>query len=554
MSLKWCKKKRPSNEGLYYKESFLSILLAEVGMRSRNGARSGIISTCSAHVNHVDIATDLTMAEDQAVCADALLQGQVVDDRIYAIPAELLAGLGRLSVRGYDSLASGSAAEGSSQHEECTFSIFAEGCAIAFEVNAGELYVGAGCCRRLNVAAALGIRALTYTVSINRLALGRRDELLVFAVRYTVTIRVAAHTVRINRATSRRLRLAVELVGNTITISIIQHRLRHFHALGGIQLAVSEIQGIQPVEGLNRLVFLAKVEIQTCGQVVIRIKVASEGSITEGMLLPALTVEEIILNEGHAIFNGEVDAGSQLEGYTCTNGCRSAGGVVTEDAGLLCSMALSRSFVSVIQQVTECLADVSTISKRGVAGDAVEVVLRSAVQGIHEGLVPGKTTTSDHIDIGLGLGLVEQDVVQGENGLKTQIVNIRFVVVIYIILSNSTVTVVVDDVRQITVEPPGEVLAVVLLILPVQTGTGTVHELKAQGGHVAQRLADMGAKTDIGHGAHITIDVKLAYLDTKFPLAAGLGRVVILVVQELALLCSPGSRDNGGVPPVVTGS
>jgi len=81
-----------------------------------------------------------------------------------------------------------------------------------------------------------------------------------------------------------------------------------------------------------------------------------------------------------------------------------------------------------------------------------------------------------------------------------------------------------------------------------------MHELEAKGCHISQRLADVTTETNVGNGAYVAVDVEFTHFNTKFPLAAGLGGIVILVVQELTLLCSPGGRDHGGVPPVVTGS
>jgi len=345
----------------FLKESFLSILLAEVGVGSRNRAGAGIIGTGCADVNHVDISTYLTMTEDQAIGADPLLQGQMIDHSIDAIPAKLLARLGGLCVGGDHSLTVRCIAEHGSKYHQCILTILGERSAVTLEIDAGELNVCARSYRGLDVAAALGIRALTNTVSIYRLALCRSDQLLVFAVGYTVAVGITAYAMRINRATSRGFGLAVELVSYTITISVIQDRLRHLHALGRVEFAVSEVQGVEPVERLNRLIFLAEVEVQTCGEVVVRIKVAGEGSVPKGMLLPALTIEEVVLNEGHAIFDGEVDAGRQLEGNTCADSGGSAGSVVAKDARLLRAMTLSGRFIGIIQQVTQCLADIRAV-------------------------------------------------------------------------------------------------------------------------------------------------------------------------------------------------
>ena len=46
----------------------------------------------------------------------------------------------------------------------------------------------------------------------------------------------------------------------------------------------------------------------------------------------------------------------------------------------------------------------------------------------------------------------------------------------------------------------------------------------------------MTTETDVRHGAYVTIDVKFTYLDTKFPLAAGLGRMSMLRAVGTSLM------------------
>ncbi len=103
------------------------------------------------------------------------------------------------------------------------------------------------------VLAALRIRALPYAIGIDRLTLGRRDLLLVTAIGNTITIRIQAYPVRIDRAAFRRVRLQVELVGHPVTVRIIQHRLRQLHMAGSIDLIVGIIQRVQPPQGFNRM-------------------------------------------------------------------------------------------------------------------------------------------------------------------------------------------------------------------------------------------------------------------------------------------------------------
>ncbi len=71
----------------------------------------------------------------------------------------------------------------------------------------------------LYIAAALGIRAFPYPVSIHRLTLGRRDLFLITAIGNPITIRIQAYPVRIDRAAFRRIWLQVKLIGGTVYTS-----------------------------------------------------------------------------------------------------------------------------------------------------------------------------------------------------------------------------------------------------------------------------------------------------------------------------------------------
>src|SRR5579871_5626468 len=71
------------------------------------------------------------------------------------------------------------------------------------------------------------------------------------AFTYAITISIAAYAMSVNRATFGSVWLKVKLVGNTITISIIQNRFWKLHVTGSIDFAISIIQWVKPPQRLN---------------------------------------------------------------------------------------------------------------------------------------------------------------------------------------------------------------------------------------------------------------------------------------------------------------
>src|SRR5579871_84062 len=102
-----------------------------------------------------------------------------------------------------------------------------------------------------DILAALRIRAFTYAISINRLALCWSDKFFILTIGNAVTISIAAYAMSVNRATFGSVWLKVKLVGNTITISIIQNRFWKLHVTGSIDFAISIIQWVKPPQRLN---------------------------------------------------------------------------------------------------------------------------------------------------------------------------------------------------------------------------------------------------------------------------------------------------------------
>src|SRR6185312_13273888 len=209
------------------------------------------------------------------------------------------------------------------------FIVLAEGYRTTFEGDTGQIADTAVVARmqaeRIDIVAeilaALGIRAFAYAIGIHGLALGRGNEFLVFAIRNTVTIRIAAYTVSINRAAFGCVGLEVELVRNAVTIRIIQHRFRQFHVTGGVDLVVGIIQRVDPVKRFNCM-FAEDIVVKTDGYEVVAVfrrclsdAVACSERI---VVLPLLTIEQVGSGERKLVFHGNVQLVIELEGETGT--------------------------------------------------------------------------------------------------------------------------------------------------------------------------------------------------------------------------------------------
>lgn len=223
-------------------------------MRRFNAVGTRLTFSGSAQVDRVAVTALLTIVEDEAIDADAFLINQVVDHGIHVIPAELLFLLvgGAISDNGH--FTTGCIADGGSGGSQCSFGVITEFVGAGLEGDAGQRADALSTSRRLGRRWRLAIfRAEAFTNSIYihvLLAVGWGDQFLVLAIRNTVTIRIQAYTMTVNRATGRGL-LAIELISDAVAIGIRQYGLGEFHQAGIADFAVCVIQRIDPPQGLD---------------------------------------------------------------------------------------------------------------------------------------------------------------------------------------------------------------------------------------------------------------------------------------------------------------
>ncbi len=79
--------------------------------------------------------------------------------------------------------------------------------------------------RGVDILTAGRIRAFTYTIGIHRLTLGRCNKFFILTIRNAVTICIPANSMGIHRTTCRSIGFMIELIRNSITVSIIQARV-----------------------------------------------------------------------------------------------------------------------------------------------------------------------------------------------------------------------------------------------------------------------------------------------------------------------------------------
>ena len=182
---------------------------------------------------------------DETTAVDTLLISQVVNYGVYTAAAQVNATFltFRSCVTGNQYITGRISFQGSGNRRQDSLLIVTNLGRASFEGNARQNNAGASRCY---VLAAFRIRAFTNAISINRLAVSRRDQLFVFVIRNTVTISILSYTVNVNRCAGRSIRFAVELVSYTVAISIGQNRIRQLHVAWVAQLAVSVFQRVDP--------------------------------------------------------------------------------------------------------------------------------------------------------------------------------------------------------------------------------------------------------------------------------------------------------------------
>src|SRR5690606_15945724 len=131
--------------------------------------------------------------EDETVAADTFFFNEVVDNSVYAIPAKLLSSFVSVAITYNCDTAGRVIADFSSYTSENSLSVSAES-----YVSAGERYAGEVTDTAVaevtaldefsQLLAACRLRAFTYAVSVNRLALSWSDKFFISVVRNTVTV------------------------------------------------------------------------------------------------------------------------------------------------------------------------------------------------------------------------------------------------------------------------------------------------------------------------------------------------------------------------------
>jgi hypothetical protein len=197
-------------------------------MWSRYRVWSLVFSGSSTQVYGVAIATFLSIQEYKAVGADTFSFNHVVDYGIYAIPATLLLRFVGSAVTGYHYAALRVVTHAGSYAGQQATVVIIQSYAVAGEVSAWQGTQGVYATGIHSWTTVFWAWALTNTIGINRLAYGGGNQFFIAAVRNTITVRIAAHTVRVNR-TSRRSLLLVELVGYAVAIAIRQYGLGQTH-------------------------------------------------------------------------------------------------------------------------------------------------------------------------------------------------------------------------------------------------------------------------------------------------------------------------------------
>src|SRR5690349_22168606 len=70
-------------------------------------------------------------------------------------------------------------------------------------------------------------------------------------IRHTITVCIAAYTMRINRRTGRRIWFVVELIRYTVAITVVKYGFWQLHMIRLVDLVISVVKRIDPPERFN---------------------------------------------------------------------------------------------------------------------------------------------------------------------------------------------------------------------------------------------------------------------------------------------------------------
>lgn len=378
----------------------------------------------------------MTELEYEACTVNVVLSSHVLDDCVYAIPRTLLLRLAGVTVTDNYHFTLRVSTHLSSQGSQLRLYCRTDASRVSVKSYRTSAYVTASRKLHSTVTAIFRTRALTNTISINWLTFCRSDQLLIAEVRNTVTICIQRTTVAVNCSVSRSTRTFVELVSDTIVISIWQNWFWQQHVARVVQLAVSEIQRVHPVQRLNSLLRVTQVEVQAQREVVNQVVVLCLNRRTQDLLCPTLTIQQVfVVWHRDTIFQGEVNPLAQAELNTSTYAWSEYQRFVGEDRSTTAiTLVFSFCFVSIIHLILHCSADVVTVfvDTWCSTNDSVEIISSTrCVQGVHTGIVRQGADTDETVDRHTSTGFVETDIVRRSDHIQVQLVRLHTVVVVY---------------------------------------------------------------------------------------------------------------------------